>query len=83
MVVYIDVLNCTVGNGMIEAMLEPHLKRKAYASQAEVGISFFILGAVYMVISPIVGLVSSHVYSRIPFRTVRNSHQPPNSNLMT
>ena len=43
---------------MIEAMLEPHLKRKAIASQAEVGVSFFLLGGVYMAIVPIGGLVS-------------------------
>ena len=43
---------------MIEAMLEPHLKRKAFASQAEVGVSFFLLGGVYMAIVPIGGLVS-------------------------
>ena len=45
------------GNGMIESMLEPHLKRKAMASQAEVGVSFFILGGAFMVFTPIGGLV--------------------------
>ena len=43
---------------MIESMLEPHLKRKAGASQSDVGITFLILGGVYMISSPIGGLVS-------------------------
>ena len=55
--VYLDVFICISGNGMIESMLEPHLKRKAMASQAEVGVSFFLLGGVYMAFSPLVGLV--------------------------
>ena len=42
---------------MIESMLEPHLKRKAGASQSDVGITFLILGGVYMISSPIGGLV--------------------------
>ena len=56
--VYLDHFLCFTGTGMIEAMLEPHLKRKAMASQAEVGVSFFLLGGVYMAIVPIGGLVS-------------------------
>ena len=55
--VYLDVFICITGHGMIESMLEPHLKRIAMASQAEVGVSFFILGGVYMAISPIGGWV--------------------------
>ena len=55
--VYLDVFICISGNGMIESMLEPHLKRKAKASQAEVGVSFFILGGVYMAISLLGGWV--------------------------
>ena len=43
---------------MIESMLEPHLKRKAGASQTDVGMTFLILGGVYMITSVIVGLVS-------------------------
>ena len=55
--VYLDVFLCITGFGMIESMLEPHLKRKAMASQAEVGVSFLIFGGVYMAISPIGGWV--------------------------
>ena len=55
--VYLDVFICITGLGMIESMLEPHLKRKAMASQVEVGVSFFILGGLFMAITPIGGLV--------------------------
>ena len=55
--VYLDVFIGITGYGMIQSMLEPHLKRKAMASQVEVGVSFFILGGVYMAISPIGGWV--------------------------
>ena len=56
---YLDNFFCFCGNGMIESMLEPHLKRKAGATQADVGVTFLILGGVYMFSSPIGGLVSS------------------------
>ena len=48
---------------MIESMLEPHLKRKAGASQSDVGITFLILGGVYMISSPIGGLVSMGIFN--------------------
>ena len=48
---------------MIESMLEPHLKRKAGASQSDVGITFLILGGVYMISSPIGGLVSRGIFN--------------------
>ena len=43
---------------MIESMLEPHLKRQAGASQTEVGLTFLVLGGVYMLSSPVCGFVS-------------------------
>ena len=58
---YLDNFVCSCGNGMIESMLEPHLKRKAGADQTDVGVTFFILGAVYIFSSLIGGLVSSLV----------------------
>jgi len=54
---YLDNFFCFCGNGMIESMLEPHLKRKAGATQADVGVTFLILGGVYMLSSPIGGLI--------------------------
>ena len=43
---------------MIEAMLEPHLKRQANASQTDVGVTFLIIGGVYMFSCPGCGFVS-------------------------
>ena len=48
---------------MIESMLEPHLKRSAGATQGDVGVTFLILGGVYMTSSPIGGLVSICAFS--------------------
>ena len=58
---YLDNFFCFCGNGMIESMLEPHLTRKADADQTDVGVTFLILGAVYIFSSLIGGLVSSLV----------------------
>ena len=42
---------------MIEAMLEPHLKRQANASQKDVGLTFLIIGGAYMLSCPACGFV--------------------------
>ena len=42
---------------MIESMLEPHLKDSAGANQTQVGLTFLILGGVYMATTPITGYV--------------------------
>ena len=57
---------------MIESMLEPHLKQKAGASQAAVGNTFSIFGGVYLLSSPIGGLVrsTSDVLTCFNFRKV-------------
>ena len=49
---------------MIESMLEPHL-RSAGATQSQVGITFLILGGVYMVTTPIAGYVSLNSEEKI------------------
>ena len=54
---YLDNFFSYCGIGMIEAMLEPHLKRNAGATQTDVGITFLIYGSAYMISSPIAGLV--------------------------
>ena len=43
--------------GMLESMLEPHLIA-AGANRTQIGLSFLILGAVYMLATPFGGLVS-------------------------
>ena len=54
---YLDNFLIHCGIGMIESMLEPHLKQNAGATQTDVGIAFLIYGGVYMISSPIAGLV--------------------------
>ena len=47
-----------MGTGMIESMLEPHLKDTAGASQIEIGITFMINALVYTV----AGIAAGYVY---------------------
>jgi len=41
-------------------MLEPHMKEYADASQLQVGVAFLILGALYMVSTPMIGMVLAY-----------------------
>ena len=50
-----------MGTGMIESMLEPHLKDTAGASQTEIGITFMIYAIVYTV----AGLGAGYVRAKI------------------
>ena len=54
---FIDNFICFCGDGMIESMLEPHMKSAAGSSQYDVGIAFLILGGLYMSCSLIAGVV--------------------------
>jgi len=54
---YLDIFACFTGNGMTEAMMEPHLKNEAGANQAEVALAFFCLGGSYVLTMPTVGYV--------------------------
>ena len=65
---YFDAFLCASGTGMIEAMLEPHLKKQANASQTDVGFTFLIIGGVYMFSCPGCGIVS------IVFLSISNSY---------
>jgi len=53
----LDNLICYSGFGMIESMLEPHMKTTISASQMQVGVAFLISGGVYMVANPPIGKV--------------------------
>ena len=44
---FLDLFAALCGNGMLESMLEPHLKY-AGASTVDVGISFLVFGCCYM-----------------------------------
>ena len=48
---------CFFGYGMVEGMMEPPLK-EAGATQNEVGYFFLIIGALYMITTPLAGYVS-------------------------
>ena len=42
---------------MIESMLQRHLKDTG-ANQTQIGLTFFMLGGIYLVTTPIIGYVS-------------------------
>lgn len=54
---YLNNFLCICGSGMIESMLEPHMKNNAGADQVDVSNAFLIFGAFYMVFTPIIGYV--------------------------
>jgi hypothetical protein len=56
---FVDNLCCFVCNGMITSMLEPHLASVG-ATTNDVGVTFLVLGAVFMVSTPLAGMVSFH-----------------------
>ncbi len=56
---FLDNFVCFSANGMVGAMLEPHLKSDAGATQLQVALAFFISGGSYMVNTPIWGYVRS------------------------
>ena len=47
-----------MGTGMIESMLEPHMKNEANSTQGEVGVTFMLYALVYTIASPLAGYVS-------------------------
>ena len=47
-----------MGTGMIESMIEPHMKGKAHATQEEVGLAFMTFALLYTFASPLAGYVS-------------------------
>ena len=55
---FVDNLICFMGTGMIDSMLEPHMKNTANATQTEVGLTFMIYAFVYTVAGLIAGYVS-------------------------
>jgi hypothetical protein len=53
---FVDNLCCFFCNGMVTSMLEPHLASTG-ATTNEVGITFLVLGAIFMVSTPLAGMV--------------------------
>ncbi len=58
---YYDNFICLCGFGTIESLLEPHMKKVAGSTQIDIGITFLIIGALYMVSCVSVGLVRKFV----------------------
>ena len=54
----VDNLICFMGTGMIDSMLEPHMKDSAGASQTDVVVAFIIYAGVYTVAGIVAGYVS-------------------------
>lgn len=63
---YVDNFMCFMGNGMIEAMIEPHLKRGAGGTQADVAAAFLVLGGCYMAATPVCGWVRRDHFFLVP-----------------
>ena len=61
---FVDNFICSCGFGTVESMLEPHLKNAAGADQMQIGVTFLILGGVYMVTTPVVGYVRFNIFSK-------------------
>ncbi|TRY80689.1 hypothetical protein TCAL_09016 [Tigriopus californicus] len=61
---YVDNVINFVGYGFVEAMIEPHLS-EAGATQIQVGYFFLIMGALYMVTTPVIGYTCDHIKSPI------------------
>ena len=57
-----------MGTGMIESMLEPHMKDKADASQTEVGLTFMIYALVYTVSGVAAGYVIIEIILKLFFK---------------
>jgi hypothetical protein len=55
---FFDNFLCFSGFGMIESMLEPHMKNNAGSTQLDVGMTFLIIGGLYMTSSVTAGYVS-------------------------
>jgi predicted MFS family arabinose efflux permease len=56
---FVDLFAALCGNGMLESMLEPHLKF-AGASTVDVGVSFLVFGCCYMFGNLLFGAVSCY-----------------------
>ncbi len=61
---FVDLFAALCGNGMLESMLEPHLKY-AGASTVDVGVSFLVFGCCYMFGNMLFGAVN-YLFTR-PF----------------
>lgn len=70
---YVDNFTIFCGDGMIESMLEPHLKNsEAMATQFQVAMVFFVFGGSYMLSTPAVGYVCKTLSENNTYFTTLN-----------
>ena len=58
---FLDLFAALCGNGMLESMLEPHLKY-AGAGTVQVGVSFLVFGCCYMLGNVLFGGVCADIF---------------------
>ena len=61
---FVDLFSALCGNGMLESMLEPHL-RETGASTIDIGVSFLVFGCCYSIGNMLFGSVGHRVKSHI------------------
>lgn len=69
---FVDLFAALCGNGMLESMLEPHLKY-AGASTVDVGVSFLIFGCCYMLGNLLFGAAIDKLGQPVLFSLMGNS----------
>ncbi len=69
---FVDLFTALCGNGMLESMLEPHL-RASGASTMDVGLSFLLFGCCYMLGNMFFGGVLDKIGHPIAFSMLGNT----------
>ncbi|TRY80723.1 hypothetical protein TCAL_12990 [Tigriopus californicus] len=70
---FVDNFALLCGNGMIESLLQPHMRKsKAQATQFDVSMAFLIMSAFYIVTTPVAGYVCDRIKSPILFSIAGN-----------
>ena len=70
---FVDLFAALCGNGMLESMLEPHLRNSTHAATMDVGVAFLIFGCCYMLGSMLFGTVIDKVGCPIGFSLFGNA----------
>ena len=74
---FLDLFAALCGNGMLESMLEPHLKETG-AGTVDTGISFLVFGCMYMFGNLLFGAVNNYRESShsaiLTYRTMYDLH---------
>ena len=74
---FLDTLFIFSGNGFILAMLEPHLREFAGATQSQVGTAFFLQGVTYTVTALATGWVMQDLFLSVLFLVQKEGESSP------